>query len=319
VGNHRPFFLQRRPRSAVVPRLINTLRLERFLILARVGHLGRAAAEIGIGQAGFSKEMKIFQTELGIELFNTHPHGVSLTAKGLSLVNLGEGLMRLFRTLQEPDKEVDTEDSSHLGVTTRLSESIVPAIFQLLDGFENGRKIVIRDLGDAALEASVLDGSLDAALIFDPPPRVACDSVLIRTEELVFVHPPVWALELPARPLKAREFAPYPLINVRSDVSTRVLVDRFCQKQGMRPIYGIEVEQPATMVAMMLKGLGAAVCHASTVEDELRRGSLLAHRIGSPPIVATLKLYFRRDMENSHHVVRLLAIVRKLMSSDDYS
>lgn len=297
-------------------KVINTLGLERFLILAKVGHVGRAAAEIGIGQAGFSREMKTFQTELGVELFHTHPHGISLTGKGLSLAHLGEGLTRVLSTPRALDEEVDPEDQSRLGVTTRLSGSIVPEIYRLVRGFESARRIIVRDLGDAALQAAVLDGSLDAALLYDPSPRDACDAVSIRTEELVFVHPPVWALELPARPLKVREFASYPLINVRTDVSTRVLIDRFCQKQGVRPIYDIEVEQPATMIAMMLDGMGAAVCHASTVRDELRRGSLLAHRIGLPPIIASLKLYFRRDADTSHHVGRLLALVKGLMNPE---
>ena len=297
-----------------MPTLLNILQLQKFLTLARVGHVGRAAAHIGIAQSGFSKDMKSLQTELGLELFETHPHGISLTGKGLSLVRLGDGFLRLFPLSQRTPKDVDPDDVSHLGVTTRLSGAIVPNVIRLLDGAGDGRKIMVRDLGDAALEAAVLDGSLDAALLYDPPPREECGSVPIRTEELVFVHPPMWALELPARPLKAREFASYPLINVRTDVSTRVLIDRYCQKQGVRPIYGIEVEQPATMIAIILEGLGSAVCHASTVEHELRRGSLLAHKIGTPPLTANLKLYFRRDAEDSHHVSRLLALTRSLLA-----
>jgi len=295
--------------------LINPLRLERFLILARVGHVGRAAAEIGIGQGGFSREMKLFQTDLNLKLFDTHPHGISLTSEGISLARLGDGLMRVLTPTQKSPASEEAEQASCLGVTTRLSTVVVPKVLKLLKGFEDRRKIVVRDLGDAALEAAVLDGSLDAALLYDPPPRKECSSVSIRAEELVFVHPPMWALNLPARPLKAREFASYPLINVRTDVSTRVLIDRFCQKQGVRPIYGIEVEQPATMVAVMLDGLGSAVCHASTVEHEVRRGNLIAHKIGTPPIVANLKLYFRRDTEGSEHVNRLLTFVRSLLTA----
>lgn len=296
-------------------KMINILRLERFLILARVGHVGRAAAEIGIGQGGFSREMKLFQTDLDLELFDTHPHGISLTSKGISLARLGDGLMRVLTPTQKSPAGEGAEQALCLGVTTRLSTVVIPEILKMLKGFEDRRKITVRDLGDTALEAAVLDGSLDAALLYDPPPREECSSVSIRTEELVFVHPPMWALNLPVRPLKAREFVSHPLINVRTDVSTRVLIDRFCQKQGMRPIYKIEVDQPATMVALMLEGVGSAVCHASTVEHEVRRGNLLAHKIGTPPIATNLKLYFRREAEGSDHVSRLLALVRNLLDA----
>lgn len=67
------------------------------------------------------------------------------------------------------------------------------------------------------------------------------------------------------------------------------------------------------MVAIMLDGLGSAVCHASTVKEELQRDRLLAHKIGTPPIVANLNLYFRREAEGSHHVSRLLALIRSLL------
>lgn len=261
--------------------------------------------------------MKIFQTEVGVELFATHPLGISLTEKGFELARLGDSLMRIFKNPPRLQEDAERGDVSHLGVTTRLSSTIVPEISKLLEGSDSLHRIIVRDLSDITLEAAVLDGSLDAALLYDPPLRKECSSVSIMAEELVFVHPPVWALELPRRYLKAREFASYPLINVRADTSTRVLVDRFCQKQGLRPLYGLEVDQHATMIAMVLQGLGSAVCHRSTVRNELRRGSLLAHGIGSPPIVGNLKLYFRRESENSKHVVRLLALVRMLIFTEN--
>ena len=64
---------------------MNTDRLFEFQTLAQVLHYGRAAKRLYMAQSVLSRHIQDLEKDLGVQLFQRGPHGVSLTAAGAAL------------------------------------------------------------------------------------------------------------------------------------------------------------------------------------------------------------------------------------------
>ena len=64
---------------------MNTDRLFEFQTLAQVLHYGKAAKKLYMAQSVLSRHIQDLEKEMGVQLFQRSPHGVSLTAAGASL------------------------------------------------------------------------------------------------------------------------------------------------------------------------------------------------------------------------------------------
>lgn len=87
--------------------------LQHFLMIARHGHIGRAADALNISQSGLSRSVRALESVLGLPLFEREPRGVSLTDYGQSLLVRAQVIVaehdramaeaRAFRALKSGD------------------------------------------------------------------------------------------------------------------------------------------------------------------------------------------------------------------------
>jgi DNA-binding transcriptional LysR family regulator len=73
--------------------VVNLRRLQYFSVVAHELHFRRAAEILGVAQPGLSQQIKVLEQELGANLFERGPHGVSLTPAGLVLLEEGVPLL----------------------------------------------------------------------------------------------------------------------------------------------------------------------------------------------------------------------------------
>ena len=70
---------------------MNTDRLFEFRTLAQVLHYGRAAEKLYMAQSVLSRHIQALEKDLGVQLFQRSPHGVTLTTAGAGFVGLPAG------------------------------------------------------------------------------------------------------------------------------------------------------------------------------------------------------------------------------------
>src|SRR6266699_126918 len=107
--------------------MIELRHLHSFLVLAEEGHVGRAAARLGIEQSPLSRRLQSLEKAVGARLFDRTARGITLTPAGREF---RAGVLPLLRQLEDTKQRAI---AASRGETGRLSVGCVVAA--AYDGF----------------------------------------------------------------------------------------------------------------------------------------------------------------------------------------
>ncbi len=140
--------------------------IEYFAVIAEHGHLGRAAAALGLSQPALSKSLQRLQNDLQVLLVKRTPHGVELTAEGAALQLRVRELRLSLQSVAREIKEVSKGLVGHLriGVGTVISEHFLAVAFAKL--LEYAPRIIFKvSVSDNDLMVPALvNGELDLVI-----------------------------------------------------------------------------------------------------------------------------------------------------------
>ncbi|WP_133169293.1 LysR family transcriptional regulator [Rhodococcus opacus] len=170
---------------------MNLRRLEYFVVLARELHFGRAAERLHLAQPGLSQQIKVFEKECGVQLFERSSHGVRLTEAGRVLLEEGPAILsQVERTLDRVRAAGQGHTGSLRAVLTRsvafgLPDTIVtvfrerhPAVEVTTDVAWTARNVEMLRAGEvdaAFVRLPLLDASdLGILVLGDTEAVVAC-------------------------------------------------------------------------------------------------------------------------------------------------
>ncbi|GGG27257.1 LysR family transcriptional regulator [Rhodococcoides trifolii] len=146
---------------------MNLRRLEYFVVLAKELHFGRAAERLHLAQPGLSQQIKVFEKECGVKLFERNSHGVTLTEAGRVLLEEGQAILdQVERTLTRVRASGDGRAGTLRIVLTRsvafgLPDTLVNEFSERYPGVE-----VTRDVAWTARNVEMLRaGDVDAAFV----------------------------------------------------------------------------------------------------------------------------------------------------------
>jgi DNA-binding transcriptional LysR family regulator len=109
--------------------------IEYFTIVARHGHIGRAAEALGLSQPAISKCLRRLEHELGAKLVKRTPKGVEITAEGLALLNRAHELHLSVQAVTQEIRDVGHGRVGHVRIgagpvssVEMLSDALAPLI-----------------------------------------------------------------------------------------------------------------------------------------------------------------------------------------------
>ncbi|MGN6581515.1 MAG: LysR family transcriptional regulator [Bordetella sp.] len=140
--------------------------LDYFLAVARAGHMGRAADELGVSQPALTKGIRRLEQELRLQLFHRTPKGMELTMPGQAFfLRSTQARRSLDDALREAgDLHRGTVGLVRVGVTPLLAEPFFnPACVALLAQRPAARVNVMVNLNDALLSC-LRQGGLDMVI-----------------------------------------------------------------------------------------------------------------------------------------------------------
>lgn len=248
--------------SKRIPDAIDLRHLRYFVAVAEELHFGRAAARLGISQPPLSDQIQGLEETLGVRLFQRSRRHVALTSSGRLLY--GEA----SKLLEHAERVREVMDGARTGIAGQLFLGCVPsslfgalpAILGSGQGLIGDLEIRVTEAHTAAIVADVIDGRLDAGLVWeDRPPQPLAIRPLEHVRFIVALHP---SHRLTSRKrIELQDVAADRLILSPRDVTPRQY-DRILagfRQAGLSPRIGQHARSIAAQLGFVASGLGYAL------------------------------------------------------------
>ena len=273
-----------------------------FVQVATAGSFSLAAQELRVAQPALSRQIRKLEQELGVDLLVRHGRGVRLTGAGSVLLERAEQMIHLLRSTGDEVRASANTISGHvsLGLPPAAGLLLAPPIVRTFQREWPQVALHVRDGISNLLQEWLLDGRLDVAVLYNPPPLDALESEIIMHENMVVVEPP----DRPGRhprgksaigTCRIRDLADMPLIMPGLPHNNRRIAEQAAVQHGVRLRVRLEVDSVTLTKAMVKSGLGCTILAYAAVHDEVMRGELKVRVIERPALVSTVAIAMLRE------------------------
>ena len=259
--------------------------LQSFVLVARLGSVKAAAAELEVSEPAVSVAVAALRKELGDELFVRDGRGIALTPGGRRLAALAGEILGLAEQARRSVHESSGQPRRlQIAATNIVAEHVGP----LVDAFT-------ARAGELEIEVdSVPGGSFpdllehrraDVALGPPPPPERATTIASVP-----FLRCRLVIVAAPGHPLaRRRELAPSTLGQERwligpPDLDPTTSTGLFFSRHGLDPSATVSFSSHAAAIAAAAAGEGIVLTLAHSVLDEVRRRALIRLDVRGTPI-----------------------------------
>jgi len=251
-----------------------------LLSVARVGSLGRAAAEHGISQPAASARMRLLEGQLGLALIERSPRGSKLTASGVLVADWAQAAVDAASALDVGVTALRRERDSRLQIAASMTvaEYLVPAWLTALQTVYPGAAVALSAVNSAEVAEAVLGDRADIGFVEGPgiPPGLHAEPVGRDVLTLVVAPTHRWARRRSGVP--ATELAQTPLVSREAGSGTRLFLEEALHVQaGLEQVPpAAELSSTTAIKAAVTAGAWPAVLSSLAVAAELAAGTLCA-------------------------------------------
>jgi DNA-binding transcriptional LysR family regulator len=237
--------------------VLETNLLNTFVVVARLGHLTRAAEQLHLSQPAVSKQLRSLEDDLGVRLFDRQPSGMVLTRAGRELLADAELLLQQVRLLEDRAKRLHGEVFGQV----KLGTIIDPEYLRL--GPFLGRLLVDHPRIDVKLQhgisgwvlEQISSGALDAGFCLgDVSAAQELMSLQLALPMYCVVGPAPWAERIASADWAA--LAAMPWVGTPRRSSQHDLTSRIEREQGVTFNFVVEADQESSMFDLMRTGVG---------------------------------------------------------------
>jgi LysR family nitrogen assimilation transcriptional regulator len=270
--------------------------LECFVSVADLGSFSRAALVRRMAQPRLSRSIRSLEVELRQALFHRNGRGVTLTDAGRGFLPHCRGiLVQLERARAElEDQRGEPTGQVIVGLPHSIARVLsVPCATSFRTSFPQGMLRITEGL-TIHLQEWLLAGRLDIAMLHDPTPTPALETIPLRHEALYLVGSRTrMGSEDPAIPL--RQLAELPLIMPGRPHPMRMVVETQLANLGLKPQVVMEVDSIAAIIDMVERDMGFAIVSRNALAGPDRGKRLGGRRIVNPELSSTLMLAYSSE------------------------
>ncbi|GAA3028846.1 LysR family transcriptional regulator [Kitasatospora albolonga] len=237
--------------------MLDVRRLRLLRELAHRGTIAAVAESLAFSASAVSQQLSVLEREAGVPLLERTGRRVALTPAGLNLVRHAEAVLeRLEQASAElADARRGLAGPLRIGTYPSAARAIIPGALAALAREHPGLVPMVTEVDPALVAAMLRAGELDVALVHeydfvpaDPEPGLAA--------EPLFTEPMYLAAPAPGAVADHRESR---WIVSPHGTLCHTMVVRACQASGFTPLIAHQIDDFATVLALVAVGQGVAL------------------------------------------------------------
>lgn len=289
---------------------MNIRDLQYAVAVAELGHFGRAAARCHVSQPALSGQIRKLEDHLGVQLFERTNRRVAVTPVGAAIIDQARAVLERIAAIEDTARASADPLSGtlRLGMIHTIGPYITPL---LLPSLRHGLPKATVDLVEsttAMLEADLIDGRIDAALLATAPGDARLTEIPLYTE-------PFWVALPGGHPLAAEDeidlaaVDPGELLLLAEGHCLRDQALALCAEVGRDPV-GAQQTSLATILALVGAGAGITLVPAMCLRGPwLTDAGIAMRKARSGAAARQVRLVFRRSYPRRALVEKLADII----------
>ena len=248
-----------------------------FTMVAAYQNFARAAEVLHIAQPALSRQIRLLEDELGIQLFDRHARGATLTAEGVLLLERSTFILRCADQMKSDMAALKAfpRGPVALGMSPGLASLLTAPLVRRLERWPDIQLRVVEDLSPA-LDDLLARGGVDLAVLNGTGWAAEGEASRVITDALCLIvpfdEPGMTAAEVDLRQLHE---VPLILTGVaRSGIRRQLELAAGLAHVTIR--CSVEVTSIAVAKTLIAAGVGWTVYYAGAIKDEIAGRTLRA-------------------------------------------
>ena len=288
-------------------------RLRYFVKVAESGSLTRAAAALHVAQPALSQQIRLLESELGMEVFERGPRGVRPTEVGKRLLVEARRLLDEVGSITERIRDPgDPEGQVVLGVGQSIGSMLMAPLLERAAERLPRVHIQVRELLGGLLQDLIRSGGIDFALSLNTVNCEGVRSLPVLSEEMCLVGQRRLVERHLGRTAPGdfpfQDLDGLPLYLSRQGQLVRDTIDNTAKSRGVSINLLAEVDSLHILKELALSGSGCCVLSLSSMRREREDHDLFIGRISAPVIRRNVYLVQRRSMSRAALEVLALSV-----------
>jgi LysR family nitrogen assimilation transcriptional regulator len=263
-----------------------------FLGVAESGSFSKAAVRLSAAQPVLSRQIKLLESELGVELFYRNGRGIVLSEAGKLLEAHAQSVIG---TVEQAQSEIGALKAAPQG---RVAIAMPPSIGWMLTGplvlrcreaFPNIRLHLAEGFSGHVAEW-LSSGKIDIGIVYQAPRRSMLVTEPLFSDELILLGPADDPAGVGSDSVSTARLAEIPLILPARPHGLRVLVDDALEKLGLNARVEFEVDAMPATLNLVEEGVGYTVLSESAVKHLLIAGRIRSWSLTGPTLTRVLML-----------------------------
>ena len=288
--------------------------LEYFVRVAELGSFTRASIALDIAQPALSRQVRLLEVELRQSLLVRNGRGATPTEAGKLLLEHARGILHQVERAREELGRVRGALAGRvaIGLPPSLARVLTVPLTRAFRQQMPDAQLSISENLSAAMQASLADGRLDIAVLYNAQPTTGIELTPLMVEELLLVQMcrPEAAGE-PVLPIPLREVAALPLVIPSRPNAIRMHVESEMAAIGCRPTVTLEIDGVAAILDLVADGAGSAILPRIAVTSASTPSAFQLRAISEPPLRTRLSLAVSAQRPATLTQQATLALIRK--------